>query len=179
MRYRINLTTRTYLDHHLVNRVAYSSIALLVVVLVWNISRVVTLSNENGRLETEISAIQRKNNAKSPAVTETETNLQKKQIRFFNEIISRKSFSWLNQLDVFENVTPVGISLSSLAPGKNRLEWKIEGHAKSFKAVRQYLEQLEASDRFSNVLLLSHQEMAADDKVRGVKFSISCTVVER
>src|SRR6185369_10202218 len=102
---------------------------------------------------------------------------QRNRIRLYNEIIERKSKNWLNLLDLFENVTPAGISLSTLAPDKTGDEWKIEGHARTFAAVQLYLEKLEGSKNFSHVLLLSHQNIIAGENNRGIHFSISCKVL--
>jgi type IV pilus assembly protein PilN len=177
MRFTINLATRTYLDHRLLNRVAYCSIAVLIVIAGWNVSRVSSNMGEQSRLSAEIAAIQSRIETKPSGIAEADFNRQKTRIRFYNEIIERKSTNWLNLLEQFENATPEGISLSSLSPGKTHEEWKMEGRARSFRVVRQYLEKLEASKNFSNVLLLSHQNMSSGENVRGVQFTISCKVV--
>lgn len=177
MRFTINLATRTYLDHRLLNRLGYGAIALLLVIAGWNVSRVSSNMGELSRLNTEIAAIQSRLGTKASGISETEISRQKTRIRFYNGIIERKSANWLNLLELFENATPEGISLSSLTQGKNREEWKLDGRARSFKTVQQYLEKLEASKNFSDVLLLSHQNMTAGEGVRGVQFTISCKVL--
>lgn len=177
MRFTINLATRTYLDHRLLNGIACFAIALLVAIAGWNVIRVSSNMGEESRLSAEIAAIQSGLVSKPGAVSEQELKHQKTRIRFYNEIIERKSTNWLNLLELFEDVTPVGVSLSSLSPDKNREEWKLEGRARSFKAVQQYLEKMDASKNFSNVLLLSHQILAPGENVHGVQFTISCKVV--
>jgi Tfp pilus assembly protein PilN len=131
---------------------------------------------EQSRLNTEISAIQKELVTKTGTVSETDINRQKSNIRFYNELVERKNTKWLSLLDLFENTTPDGISLSSLVPDKNQENWKLEGRARSFKSVQKYLEMLESSKSFSNVLLLSHQNITAGAKTSGVQFSISCKV---
>jgi type IV pilus assembly protein PilN len=177
MRFTINLATRTYLDHRFLNRVAYCAIAVLIVIAVWNVSRVSSNMGEQSRLSAEIAAVQSRLSAKPRDISDKEFSLQKVHIRFYNETIERKSKNWLNLLELFENATPEGISLASLSPGKNQEEWKLEGRARSFKAVQQYLEKLEASKNFSNVLLLSHQNLTPGENMRGIQFTISCNVV--
>lgn len=177
MRFTINLATRTYLDHRLLNRIAYCAMAVLLVIAGWNVSRVSSNMGEQSRLKAEITAIQSRLGTRPSGISETEFSRQKVHIRFYNEIIERKSVNWLNLLDLFENATPEGISLSSLSQGKKREEWKLEGRARNFKSVQQYLEKLEAAKNFSNVLLLSHQNMTAGEKMRGVQFTISCKVL--
>ena len=48
MRFTINLATRTYLDHRLLNRLAFVVIVVLLGISVWNVSRV---SSKHGRTE--------------------------------------------------------------------------------------------------------------------------------
>ncbi len=177
MRYTINLATRIYLDHRLLNRVALCLIAVLLILLALNITRISSNRGEMSRLNVETAAIQSRLGAKPNGISEAEFNRQKSHIRFYNEIIARKNINWLNLLGLFEAVTPEGIALSALSPGKDTKEWKLEGRARSFKVVQQYLEKLEASGNFANVLLLSHQNITAGESVRGVQFAISCMVV--
>lgn len=177
MRFTINLATRTHLDHRLLNGLAYCAIAVLIVILGWNVSRVASNQGQQSRLSAEIAGIQARLGTKPGGISESVFSRQKARIRFYNEIIERKSINWLNLLELFENATPAGISLSALSQGKKQEEWKLEGRARSFKVVQQYLENLESSKSFSNVLLLSHQNMTTGEKVSGVQFTISCKVV--
>jgi type IV pilus assembly protein PilN len=177
MRFTINLATRTYLDHRVLNMLAYCAIAVLLVMAGWNISRVLSNRGEQSRLNAEIAAIQSRLGAKPGGISETDFNRQKARIRFYNEIIERKSVNWLNLLETFEKATPQGISLLSLSEDKGQGEWKLEGRARSFKSVQQYLESLEIAENFSNVLLLSHQKLTPGENMHGVQFTISWKVV--
>lgn len=177
MRYAINFATRTYLDHRLLNRIGYGIIALLLLGVGWNVSQVSSNMGEQSRLDADIASLQNKIGVKPGEPGEKEINSQKAHIRFYNEIIERKSINWLNLLEVLENVTPAGVALTSLTPGKSLDEWKLEGNARSFKTVRQYLEKLESSQNISDILLLSHSSMVSNDKSSGVKFAITCKVL--
>lgn len=177
MRFTINLATRTYLDNRLINRIAFGVIALLAALTVWNVIDISSNMGEQSRLKSEIAAIESKYSAKPGGITEAEFSRQKGRIRFYNGIIDRKNANWLRKLELFENSTPEGIALSSLAPGKMD-EWRLDGRARSFKNLQQYVEKLEASKDFSKVLLLSHQTIAVGEKTRGVQFTISCKVID-
>lgn len=176
MRFTINLATRTFLDHRLLNRLAVLAILVLLVITGWHTTQVSSNMGEQSRIGAEIASLQSKLGTKPTGVSEVELKRQKSRIRFYNEIIERKGRNWLHILELFETATPVGVSLSSLSPGKDSVEWKLEGNARSFKAVRQYLEKLDASNSFSDVLLLSHQNRAIGENMHGVQFSISCKV---
>ncbi len=177
MRFTINLATRTSLDHRLLNRLAILAIAILVVVSGWNIYRLTSLVGENSRITAEIAAIESRIGSRPNGISESDFSQQKSQIRFYNEIIQRKSIDWLRILDLFESVTPEGVSVSSLSPDKEQGEWKLQGRARSFETVRNYLEKLDASKNFSNVLLLSHQTVTIGKNMRGIQFTLSCMVV--
>lgn len=179
MRYSINLATRTYLDHRLLNRVASIIIVILVLIVGWNVSRVASNIGEQNRMTSDIAAVESRFAAKPGNLSEADASRQKNRIRFYNEIIERKSNNWLNMLELFENVTPEGISLSSLVPDKNHEEWKLAGSARSFKAVQLYIEKLESDKNFANILLLSHQNKTVGQNDRGVQFTISCKVPKR
>lgn len=178
MRFTINLASRIYLDHRLLNRVAFCIIAALIAMTGWNVIRVASNVGEQSRLSAEIAAIQSRLGSRPRGISETESNRQKTSIRFYNEIIERKSINWLNLLERLENVIPEGCSLSSLSQGKDQGEWNLAGRARSFKVVEQFLERLESSEKVSNVLLLSHQNLTLDEKVRGIQFTISFNVVK-
>jgi len=178
MRYTINLATHTYLDNRLINRIAYAVIALLFILTVWNSMDISSNMGEQSRLKSEIAAIESRFATKPGGVSEAEFIRQKSRIRFYNEIIDRKRANWLKTLELFENSTPEGIALSSLTPDKKKDAWKLDGRAHSFKKLQQFVEKLEAAKNFSNVLLLSHQNIAVGEKTRGIQFTISCKVVD-
>jgi len=176
MRFSINLATRTYIDTRLLNQIIGGLIAVLVLLLGWNVTRVATNLGEQQRLAAEVAVLEGRLKGKPGDVSEKEFKRQQVRIGLYNGIIDRKSVRWLSMLDLVESATPEGIALSVLAPGKKPGELKLEGRAKSFAAVRRYLETLEGTKSFSNVLLLSHQEFLLGEKGRGVQFAISCKV---
>jgi len=176
MRFSINLATRTYINRRLLNQVCFGSIALLIALLGWNITRASWNLGEQRRLDAEIRSLDDRLNSKPGGVSDKDFAQQQAHIRFYNEIIDHKSKDWLKLLDFVESVTPDGVSLATMAQGKKSDELNLEGRAKSFATVRQYLEKLEESKVFTNVLLLSHQDLITGDKGRGVQFKVSCKV---
>ena len=100
-------------------------------------------------------------------------------IRYFNGILEKKTYPWLGILEQLEKATPDGIALMSLTPDKKNGELVIEGRAKNFSIVRSYLDKLEDSQAFQNILLQSHNLIAVGEKVSGIQFKISCRAVIR
>jgi len=176
MRFTINLATKTYINHRLVNGIIYGTSLMLLMLLAWNVQRLFTAIGERDRLKADISKYEEKLNQLPSGVSAQEFQNMQSNIRFYNSIIVRKTADWIGLLDKMEKVTPAGIALTSFAPDPKTAEIKIEGEAKSFASVRSYLERLEESKFFRDIQLLSHQENAAE-KNRGVKFTISFQAV--
>ena len=174
MRFTINIATRTHIDRRMVDRAGYAVVALLLVLLAWNISRASWNLGELRRLKTDNVSYESRLNSRPSGVSEKDFTRLLTDIKFYNEIIGRKSFNWLGLLEQLEGATPEGIALSQLQPNRKTGELKIEGHARSFAQVRSYIERLEDSKAYTSILLLSHSNIAVGEKTKGVNFSISC-----
>ena len=178
MRFTINIATRTHIDPKLVNRSGYLILALLLCLLAWNINRASWSLGELRQLKADNASYEKRLNSRPTGVSEQDFIRLLAGIKFYNEIIGRKSFNWLGLLEKFEAATPEGIALTVLAPDRKTGLIKIEGHARSFALVRSYLDKLEDSKSFTTILLLSHAGVAAGEKARGVQFSISCKAAQ-
>jgi type IV pilus assembly protein PilN len=176
MQFNINLATRTYIDKRLVKQVCYGTIAVLLLLAGWNITRFSWNMGEQRKISAEVLELEKRISSKPAGVSDKDFALQQAQIAFYNQIISQKSKNWLKLLDLIESVTPDGISLSVLNQGKKDDELNLEGHAKSFAVMRKYLEKLEETKAFGSVILHSHQNIVIGEKGRGVSFKISCKV---
>ncbi|QEM67892.1 PilN domain-containing protein [Geobacter sp. FeAm09] len=179
MRFTINLATRTYVDQRLISQVCYTALALLALVLTWNV--VIAFSNfgELQRLRVDIATYEGRLNSRPKDIPERDYTRLLADITFFNGVIERKAFNWLGLLDQVEEVTPEGIAVSSLAPDMKTGEVKIEGLAHSFANVRAFMEKFDESRAFTRALLLSHRDVAMGDKTRGVQFSLSCRMASK
>ena len=177
MYFSINLATRTYLDNRLVNRVGVGLCGLLFLLFAWNVYRVAWSGGELRRLRADIAGYEGRLNSRPQGVSEKEYTQLLEKIKFYNEIIGRKSLNWMGFLEQLEKTTPDGIALSLVAPDKKTGEIKIEGRARTFAQVKAYLEKLEDSGYFNSILLLSHANVAAGERTTGVQFTISCKAV--
>ena len=177
MRFTINIATRTYLDYRRVNQAGVIIIATLLGLLAWNVSRMSWNFGDLRRLKAESAVFEGRLGSRPAGVSEKEYTRMQASIRFYNDVIERKSYSWLGLLDLLENVTPEGVALVSLAPDKKVGDLKIDGRARNFGAVRTYMDKMEDSRTFTDILLLSHTEVAAGNNAKGVLFKISCRAV--
>lgn len=180
MRIDINLATRAYVDHRLVNRIAYPLLLVLLALCGWQLMRLSWNAGELGRLTSETRQLEARM-AQGPAgVPANEITRQHERVRFYNEIIARKSYSWLALLDRLERATPEGIAVTQLTPDLKGRELRIQASAKSFSQVRGYIDRLEASGDFSQVTLLSHKDVTggtSSSANRGVQFTIAARAV--
>ncbi|NVN93606.1 MAG: PilN domain-containing protein [Desulfuromonadales bacterium] len=179
MRFTINLATKTYLDHQLINRGLIISLLVLVMLSAWKVVSFCGNMGKQERLRADIASLEERLKSRSAGVSEQEYSSQQKTIRFYNEIIERKSANWLSLLEQLERATPEGIALASLAPEKKTGILKIEGRARNFGQVRTYLERLGDSKAFTDILLLSHADQVVGEKGHGVRFTISCRTVKQ
>lgn len=179
MRFTINIATRTYLDYRRVNQACVTGIVMLLVLLAWNVTRLSWNFGELRRLGSESAVFEERLGSRPAGVSEKEYTRMQASIRFYNDVIERKSYAWLGLLELVENATPEGISLVLLAPDRKGGELKIDGRAKSFSLVRTYMEKLEDSKTFTDIMLLSHNDVAAGANAKGVMFKISCRAVMR
>src|SRR5450631_2471196 len=176
MRFTINIATRTHIDRKMVDRGGYAVLALLLVLLAWNITRTSWSLGELRRLQADNISYEQRLNSRPSGVSEKDFTRMLADIKFYNEIIGRKSYNWLGLLEQLELATPEGIALSALTPDRKSGEMKIDGHARSFAQVRSYIEKLEDSKAYTAILLLSHSNVAVGEKGKGVQFAISCKV---
>lgn len=179
MRFTINLATRPHLDQRRVKWACIGSLLLLLALLTWNGFRICGDMIEMRRLAAENATLGARLGSRPSGVSEKEYTRLLASIRFYNEVIEGKSRNWVGLLEQVENATPEGVALVALTPDKGGAEMRLEGRAKNFGSVRNYLERLEDSHAFGDVLLLSHRDSPPGEKGRGVQFSISCRAVSR
>lgn len=176
MRFNINLVTRTYLNHGLINRWFTFLILLLVTLLAANIFRTARGAAELYSLSAQVAEIEAGAAKRPQGVSEEEFKRITGKITFYNSIIRKKSYNWLEVLDQLEQVTPEGVAISLLKPEQKIQQLKIEGRAKNFKLVQKYLEQLTDSHFFTSVLLQSHRSEKNNESGTGLEFVITCKV---
>ena len=179
MRFTINLATRTYLDHQLVNRIVVSCLLLLIALLAWNITSASWGAGELGRLKADIAAYETRLNSRPAGVSDKDYSRMQASIRFHNGVIERKTYSWLELLNRLETITPDGIALASIDPDTQNGELRIEGRTTTFAQVRSYLDRLEDSRIFASVQLVSHQNLSLGERTRGIQFAIICRTVKK
>jgi len=176
MRFTINLATRTFFDQRRVDRACMVAVVLLAFLLAGNILFFSWNLGEGRRLDADSRAMKKRLTRPLPRIPEKDQAGILANVSFYNEIIKRKSYDWLALLGKLETATPDGIAVTLLSPDKEKGSISIEGWARDFRAIEEYLKKLEDSESFSDVLLLSHKNAELWEQAKGVRFSISCRV---
>lgn len=129
------------------------------------------------RLKADAASLEGRLNSRPTGVSEGDYKKLLARIGFYNAIIERKSYNWLGLLEQLEKSTPEGISLASVVSDTGNGQVKLEGRARSFAQVRAYLEKLEDSKAFTDIMLVSHHDLFLGEKTRGVQFAVDCRAV--
>lgn len=173
MQIKINLATKTYINHRMVRTIIIASVILLLIVSAWSLVCVLQNIKKLNRLQIDISALETRFNNRPSGIPEEQYRRMQADIRLYNGIIENKTRNWLGMIDRVEKATPAGIAITTLAPDIKNGEIKLEGYALSFAKVRDYLDKLEDSGSFKTVQLNSHQESDLNKVAKGIQFSIT------
>lgn len=176
MRLTINLATRTYLNRNQLNTGCAVLCVLLLLFLVITIKNISAAMAETDRIRSELTALEQKSGSKGRKIPEAEYQSLVKQIGYANDVIKRKTFSWLALLDKLESVVPDGASLTVISPDIKKKELKISGTTATFARLRQLLENMEESTSFTDIYLISQADARVGETQKGITFSINCKV---
>lgn len=176
MRLTINLATRTYLNNRQLNYLFAFIFILLIFLLMINIRHIASSTAETSRIKEDLKAFQHKSGSSGKRIPESEYQDLVNQIKSANEIIYRKTFSWLTLLDKLEGVIPEGVSIKQIEPDSKNKILKLSGTTPAFSKLRLMLENMEASRDFAEIYLLTQSVTRVGDSQKGISFSITCQV---
>lgn len=171
MNLQLNLATKIYVDFRKVN---LTIALLLTIVLVWLSVDVFVMVNNYGEIQTlKGNTLNLRAKGGGAKISDTEYSRMLEKIKFANDILEKRSYDWLSLLDNMEQVMPSGVSLNSLVPEAKGGQLKLSGSAVNFAAVRTFVENLEKSNKFTEVFLTDQMHM----KGKGINFSVTCRAV--
>ena len=176
MKLTINLATRRYINMRQLNGWLAASLALLVILLVYQVRAIANNQVEIHKIRRESAAATSGASTGGVTVTPEQMKALEARIAFGNELIDRKTVNWIGLLDKLEGVVPAGVALAQVQPALKESGLKIDGTARNFAGLRALLENMEQSPNFSEVYLLSQSEVKVGKTQQGLNFSISCKV---
>ena len=172
MNLQLNLATKVYIDFRKVNLV----IALLfLIVLSWLCINAFVLMNNYEEIR-RLTGSKLNQVAKSGGeqISDAEYTRMLTNIKIANSILEKRAYDWLTLLDNMELVVPAGVSLNSLVPDAKGGQLKLSGTAINFAAVRKFVENLEMSNKFTDVFLTDQMNIKEGNLQKGINFSVTC-----
>ena len=175
MKLTINLATRRYINMRRLNTGLAVSILLAAALLVYQVREIANNQVDINKIGNESAAASR-GSAGEPVVSPELLQALDAKIAYGNLLIARKTMNWVAVLDKLEGVVPAGVSLSQVKPSLKDQTLQLAGVARSFSELRTLLENMEESPNFSEVYLLSQNDVKVGKTQQGLGFNISCKV---
>ncbi|ORJ62911.1 PilN domain-containing protein [Geothermobacter hydrogeniphilus] len=132
------------------------------------------LQQRIGELESQLGV-----KADSTPINDAEFSAQLKEIRFSNQIIARDSYRWSLLLSRLEEVLPPDVRVTSIRPQFKDGTILLRGEARKVKDLQELLDRLQASEAFTDVLLLDQARRDADRATPGSRGVITFGVKVR
>ncbi len=176
MRFSIDLSTGRILDYGPIGRICLAIILILFLFLVETTRVIIQNVRESHRITEEISVLRLRLKNSKPVLRIKDDETLRTRTNYFNKIIESKTYNWLGLLDNVEAATPAGIALSGLSPDRRNSLLKLEGRARDFGKIREYMERLAESEYFYDIQLLSHRNVVLWEQANGFEFAILCRV---
>jgi len=162
-RYRLNLAERPFGRYRATNLVLAGLFVATVAFGTWQVFAYQASSAELSSLRSDQQSVLAEWNALGERIGEFELDLARpdsaaaaEEVRFLNQILARKQFSWTTLLLDMEAAMPRWVYLFSLAPGINGVgdvRLRMEARGRSVDDLSQFLSDLENSAAFSNVVV--------------------------
>ena len=175
MRLTINLATRRYINMRRLNGLLIACFLLLTGLLVYETRQIAGNKADIDRIRRQ-SAAALSGPAGAPAVSRAQIQELSGKIAFANGLIEKKTVNWVGLLDKLEEVVPPGVSLTQVEPVLRDQAVRLNGVARNFANLRALLENMEQSDNFSEVYLLSQNEQKVGATQQGIGFNLTCKV---
>lgn len=173
---RINLSTRYFFDTRKLNLALAAVIAILALVMFFNVKGLATDAGHAKRLEGEMAKFQARFATSAKGISEEQYQGLMKKISAANAILAKRGLNWLLLLDRLEAVVPDGVAISAIEPKLNDGTLTLSGSAKGFSNLRALVENLEGQQGVSDVFLLNQTEIRQGTEQKGIGFTVTCKV---
>jgi hypothetical protein len=166
MTLRTNLSTRPFYNERAVQAALALAAIVVVVVTIFNMTRLWSLTGQDRRLVAEAKAAESRTDALRADVARVRSTVDAGHIADIaaqaheaNQAIERRAFSWTGLFNELEVALPHDVRIAGVIPHVNKSGQMIvvlEVQARSVEAISQFFDGLEESGAFRN--LLSKQE---------------------
>ena len=164
----LNLSTRPFPAYRLINVALLVVFAALLVITVWqaygfvrfsSLARDIRTDERNVRAEAE--SLQKQVAALESTLDRPEAAAKLNEIGFINGLIARKDLSWTRLFGNLEDMVPDSVHLVSLRPDVSpggAVVLHLEAAGRSIADVSRFIEALEKSPEFENVVVSVEQK---------------------
>jgi hypothetical protein len=163
---RTNLSTRPFYNERAVQAILGLAAFLVVVVTIFNMTRLWSLTGRDRRLVAEAEAAEAKTEALRADLARIRSSVDAGHIaeiaaeaREANQAIDRRAFSWTGLFNELEVALPEDVRIAGVAPHVDRsgqMTVVLDVQSRSVEAISRFFEGLEESGAFRD--LLSKQE---------------------
>ena len=167
---RTNLSTRPFYNERAVPWGLALAAVALVALTIFNVQRVLTLSREQARLSEAIERDESRARALSGQAARVRSSIDRQSLervisaaREANGVIDERTFSWTELFNRLETTLPPEVRITSVRPSLDRdrrITLNITVLARGVDDVNEFMERLEATGAFANVL--SRDEKVTD-----------------
>lgn len=143
-------------------RQVWSWLGLLLLVaalclVVWVFQQQQKLQLAHDALDEAISQLTEQNQAQQKPVVKVDDTVTRDGAIQAQWITDQLAFPWEPLFQALEKSQQADIALLSLQPDTKKMQVKLGGEAKDFKAVLTYINQLQSSPVFSKIYLIKHE----------------------
>ena len=160
-RYQLNLTTRPFPSYRTTNVVLTAILVLIVAFSLWQVrgfldykERAAELRGTEQEVRVDWDYLGGRVDDLQQRLSRPEALAQMEEIRFLNQVVERKSFSWSRLLSVIEDVIPRGVYLTALEPqidNRGRIRIEMEARGRSVADISTFIAGLEQTPVFKDV----------------------------
>ena len=166
---RTNLSTRPFYNARAVNALLGLFAVLVVAMTVYNVVELVRLSTSQRSLGAQASTAEREATRLRVEAQQTLARVDPKELavvdkaaREANAIIDQRTFSWTDVFTHFEKTLPADVRITSVSQQASRQVVLIDAEARSIDDVDQFIEALEKTGAFRDVIARSEEVMEND-----------------
>jgi len=166
MRSRLNLASRTYVNRRALYLFYAVSTAVVLLLLLTQFRYLTELQKQENLLNQRIGELTRQLGISADSTasySEDEFNQLLGQIDFSNKLIVKDSFQWTGLLGQLEAVVPADVRITEIRPDFKSSMLNLTAQARTVADLRKFIDRLNDSEDFSEILLLSQGNQVVKD----------------
>jgi hypothetical protein len=163
---RTNLATKPFYNERLVHWLLGAGLLLVAVFTAYNVSEYLRLTGRQGGLAADAARDEAQARTLNARAVETRRRIDRRQLevvgaqaQLVNGIIDARTFSWTALFDDIEATLPPTVMLTAITPRIDQsgaaVRFVVVG--RSVEAIDTFIERLEGTKRFADVLVVSEQ----------------------